>query len=173
MIREKLMVKIAEKYFEKESIKPVRQRGSGPDFLLDGRAIEVKGSNARFRLAIAQFLDYVFKYKGLMVILPIDLLSTPINLLHFYILCSFARRTIETVLVGKENDFYYLKKFPYGRTILSDVINGITEEKRKLEKWEKSETIEFLRNLEIHLEKAFLKMIKTNSDMILPASVVE
>lgn len=172
MIKEKLMIEIAEKYFERESVKAIRQRGSGPDFLLDGRAIEVKGSNAKFSPAIAQLLDYAFKYSGLTVILPIDLLSNPTNLLNFHLLCCLARRTIDTILVGKENEFYYLKKFPYGRIILSDVINAVAKEERKLEEWEKSETMEFLQNLKAHLEKAFLKIIKTKSDMILPTSAV-
>ena len=69
----------------------------------------------------------------------------------------FGEKNYRNRLVGKENDFYYLKKFPYGRTILSDVINGITGEKKKLEKWEKSGTVDFFAKIGNSLRRSFFE----------------
>jgi hypothetical protein len=47
MIKEDTMIKIAERFFERENIKPIRQK-TGVDFIFQGKVIEVKGSNSKF-----------------------------------------------------------------------------------------------------------------------------
>jgi len=160
MIREDIMVKIAERYFERQKIKPIRQK-TGPDFLLEGKAIEVKGSNSKFNYALSQFWDYTLKYRGLMTIFPTDFLSTPSRLFNFHLFCnlalSLAQRYIEVVLVCKDDDFYYLKELT-GHVLLGDVASYIADEKKGIN--------EIFRNLNSYIQKATTKVVKENRNPI-------
>jgi len=60
------------KYFASKSIKVIEQRGSGPDLLIDGKAIEVKGSRYDFCRMLRQLVDYAYKYSDVAVALPFD-----------------------------------------------------------------------------------------------------
>jgi len=48
---------------------------SGPDIILDGIAIEVKGSNIKVWQTVDQLARYLFSYKGLRLAVPLDAIS--------------------------------------------------------------------------------------------------
>lgn len=52
--------------------RPILQKGPGPDILLDGTALEVKGSKFDRGDALKQFIRYAFAYRDLEVALPPD-----------------------------------------------------------------------------------------------------
>ena len=71
---EDTICKIMKKYFESKGMKPIRSKGAGPDFLMDGKAIEVKGSRVRndFHRMIRQLADYAKKFTMVELALPFD-----------------------------------------------------------------------------------------------------
>ena len=172
MIKENTVIQIAERFFKREKIEPRRQK-VGVDFIFEGKAIEVKGSNSNFNLALSQFLDYGLKYSGLMVIFPTDFLSKPSRLFNFHLLCilvsSLAHKSIEVVLVSEDDDFYYLKKIISGHILLNDIASQIAyhivDEKETMK--------EILGNLNTYIEKACLRIAKEKTDMMIPKSIIQ
>ncbi|KPV63624.1 MAG: hypothetical protein AOA66_0756 [Candidatus Bathyarchaeota archaeon BA2] len=172
MIEEDTVIKIAERFFEREKIKPIRQK-TGVDFIFQGKAIDVKGSDSKFNYALSQFLDYTLKYAGLMLIFPTDFLSSPSRLFKFHLLCnlasSLAHKSMEVVLVSEDDKFYYLKKFSSGHILLNDITYQIAyhivDEKRRMK--------EILENLNSNIQKACSEIVEDTPDMIIPKSFVK
>ena len=172
MIKEDTVIKIAEEYlFTKEKIKPFRQK-TGVDFIFEGKAIEVKGSNSRFSLALSQFMDYAMKYRGLMLIFPTDFLSNPSHLFVFHLLCSLVlsstHKSIEVVLVSEDEEFYYLKKLSSGHIIINNITYEIAYRIIK----EKGGMKGVLENLDSCIQEAYFRMVKEKSDMMIPKSTI-
>jgi len=162
MIKEDVMIKIIQAYFEREKIKAHRQEVA-PDFLLDGKACEVKGSDSEFRSALNQFFSYAQKYNGLITAFPTDFLSASSRLFEFHLFVSLAsalfQRSIEVILVSEHESFYYLRKVSYGHILLGDVVNNIVNEKRSM-----GETLQHIGDL---TQKALLKLVMEKPDMTL------
>lgn len=74
---------VIAKYLAKTQVKAIRQPGSGPDFLAEGTAIEVKGTKMAFGRALKQFTEYAFKYKALEIVTPWDGLDSKSFLVLF------------------------------------------------------------------------------------------
>lgn len=69
--------KVMQKYFESKGLKPIPTRGAGPDFHLNGKAIEIKGSKVKgnkndFHRMLRQLVDYARKYIAVELALPFD-----------------------------------------------------------------------------------------------------
>jgi hypothetical protein len=135
LIKEDAVVRIIERYFKENHIKAIRQRGAGPDFLCEGAAIEVKGSNAPFDDAIQQYVDYLFtgKYKALSVVFPSDFLDVR-RIVIFRDFCQTAEllrgvKEIPTYVVTEHKDSYYVKRFGSGLSLSSNMrlymLNGL------------------------------------------------
>src|SRR3990170_4735292 len=71
-MEEKLVRVVMTKYFALKGIKVVFSRGSGPDLLIDGKAVEVKGSRYDFDRMLRQLVDYACKYSDITLALPFD-----------------------------------------------------------------------------------------------------
>jgi hypothetical protein len=172
MIKEDTMIKIAEKFFERENIKPIRQK-TGVDFIFQGKAIEVKGSNSKFNRSLSQFLDYALKYSGLTLIFPTDFLSNPSRLFNFHLWYTLAskltQRSIEVVLVSESDEFYYLKKSYSAHSFISDIndqiVNNLINKKKGMK--------EIFENLNSYIQKAFSRIVEEKPDMIIPKSIIQ
>lgn len=70
--------KVMIKYFQSMGLNPNPQRGAGPDIMIDGTAIEVKGTRYDVRRLLNQIVDYTYKHKRVGVALPIDGLNLEI-----------------------------------------------------------------------------------------------
>jgi len=71
-MKEETVRLIMIKYFESKIMKAIPQRGAGPDLLIDGKAVEVKGSRFKFDRMLRQLLDYAYKYSDVSLALPFD-----------------------------------------------------------------------------------------------------
>lgn len=67
--------KVMIKYFESKGMKPIEQKGAGPDILINGTAVEVKGSRYNVKRMLKQIADYAYKYSQVALALPFDGLS--------------------------------------------------------------------------------------------------
>ena len=119
-------------YFKLKDEKATLQRGSGPDFLIAGEAIELKGTNSDFDSAVRQFIDYLLtgKYKGLRVAFPNDFLDAG-RLAKFTAFCHLAaiiNQWVPTYIIAEDENLYYVRKFDYGKEIWSLVIQEMCKQ---------------------------------------------
>jgi len=71
-MEEKTTRAVMMKYFESKGMKPIQQKGAGPDILIDGMAIEVKGSGHKVKRMLRQVLSYTYKYSKVALALPVN-----------------------------------------------------------------------------------------------------
>ena len=71
-MREKVVRQVMVKYFESKGVKAIQQTGAGPDLLIDGKAVEVKGTKLDYARMLKQLSDYALKYSDLALALPYD-----------------------------------------------------------------------------------------------------
>ena len=76
-MEEKTARRIVNKYLEKRRVrfKMHKEREAGPDFLIDGVALEVKGSDLDEKDALTQLTRYASEYAGLVFAIPVDRLN--------------------------------------------------------------------------------------------------
>lgn len=133
MIDEDTVKQIMTEYFKLKDIKATAQKGSGPDFLEAGTAIEIKGSKSDFDRAMRQFIEYLLsgKYKGLSVAFPHDFLDAG-RLAKFMALGEIAERAmsqyVRTYILTDDKYFYYVKSFNYGREVWIAILANIIKQ---------------------------------------------
>ena len=66
------MRKSVAEHFHRRREEFPEQKGSGPDFLKKGRAVEVKGSGFDQKATLEQLTRYIYKYAGVGFALPVD-----------------------------------------------------------------------------------------------------
>jgi len=71
-MKEETVRRVMTKYYASKGIKVVPSRGAGPDLLINGRAVEVKGSKYDFERMLKQLMDYAYKYSEVALALPFD-----------------------------------------------------------------------------------------------------
>ena len=168
MIPEPIAIKISELYF-KERLRnpPIRQLSGAPDFLIEGQAIEVKGSDSDFNRAMLQFFDYTLKYITLFVVFPTDFLSSSSRLFKFNLLCNSSNRlhgkTIYVVLICEVDDYYYVREIA-GYMLLREVTDEIANEKKAIKE---------IRSLNKHIQHACFQFVRKKPDKIIPKSIIE
>lgn len=106
------------RYFASKGIKVVPSRGAGPDLLIDGKAVEVKGSKYDFDRMLRQLLDYAYKYSDVALALPFDGLTImkAHQLTALNGLIKEARNILLKVYVvapdpSGHNDVFYVREF--------------------------------------------------------------
>lgn len=89
-MQEELAQEIISEYLaDLWKVKP-RRRASGPDFLHEGNAIEVKGSDFRWQDHVGQFTKYVHEYASVGLAFPTDALDAwNLTQMHVFTLLSF------------------------------------------------------------------------------------
>jgi hypothetical protein len=64
--------KVMLTFFKLKGIRAVPSKGAGPDFIVEGKAVEVKGTVFDLERALKQCWDYAQKYSGVAIALPTD-----------------------------------------------------------------------------------------------------
>lgn len=112
-----------------------KEKEAGPDFLMNGLALETKGDSFDTKHALGQFTKYAFKYAGLQIALPIDALS--INFLYsLYVLECIVKnkiplrpRLIKMYLICKSNkNEYSIESFESIDALLNHIKEKISQE---------------------------------------------
>jgi len=84
--------KVMIEYFKSKGMKPNPQRGAGPDILIDGMAVETKGSRYEFQRMLKQLVSYAYKYSEVSLALPVDGLTferaSQLEILCFYLMTA-------------------------------------------------------------------------------------
>jgi hypothetical protein len=125
-MEEEEMRLIMIKYFAMKGIRAVPSKGqaSGPDFHIDGKAVEVKGSTHDFTRMLKQLVDYARKYNAVELALPFDgltlLQAAQLNGLY-HLIKTVRKIRLKVYVVApksgliRQNSFY-VKEFeePYG-----------------------------------------------------------
>ncbi len=109
---------VMSKYWDSKGIKaiPSSPRAAGPDFHIDGTAVEVKGSSFDFPYLLKQLVDYARKSKGVQLALPFDGLTLErANQLYALHLLIKAARKIRLVVYlvaphPSRADSFYVKE---------------------------------------------------------------
>ena len=116
---EKTTRKVMMKYFESKGMKPIPQKGAGPDILIKGMAIEVKGSGHKVKRMLRQVLSYAYKYSKVALAIPADCLTYD-ELIQLEKLCKAlhgaGKQDFELYVVAtstKNTTTFYVYKFPY------------------------------------------------------------
>jgi hypothetical protein len=138
MMTEATVKKIMARYFQSNKVNAIPTAGAGPDFLVEGKAIEVKGSDADFNKAVDQYCDYLLtgRFSGLAISFPIDLVSVPANLLKVATLGRIAWETtsryVGVYLVTTDlKNFYYLRYLPYSDQLLNEIMDRISSRSKR------------------------------------------
>jgi len=123
-MKEKTMRLVMTKYFASKGIKVIPQSGAGPDLLIDGKAVEVKGSIFDFDRMLKQLIDYTFKYSDVALALPYDGLKIlkRANQLHGIALLIEEARDIrlKVYLVAPDTEhenLFYVREYKYASLI--------------------------------------------------------
>ena len=101
---EDFIVAIMEQYLK------AKHYTSGPDFLINGKACEVKGSYSDFADSLKQLGNYVIskKYTDVVAILPVDFLAGLYKLYTFHLFCEIIKtvsgKDLVLILVGISED---------------------------------------------------------------------
>lgn len=168
-------------YFEEKRIQAVRQKGSGPDFLEGGNAIELKGTNSDFDRATQQFVNYILtgKYGGLAVAFPCDFFDAG-KLAKFAAFCQAAQainQAVPTYLLAEDDSFYYVKKFDYGKDVLPTILAEIYRQYNNVwltaTTWQvevAKKADEDFKDSEHLLLRNLRKLVQTNSDLLIRKS---
>ena len=112
-----------------------KEKEAGPDFLMDGVALETKGNSFDTKHALDQFTKYAFKYAGLQIALPIGALSIDFLYSLYVLECIVKKRTpvkprlIKTYLICKSNENEYrIESFESIDTLLNHIKETIYRE---------------------------------------------
>jgi hypothetical protein len=71
-MREDIARRVMSTYFKLKGVRAIPSRGAGPDFIVDGKAVEVKGTKFDLERALKQCWDYAQKYIEVAIALPVD-----------------------------------------------------------------------------------------------------
>ena len=125
--------KVMMKYFDLKGMKPIAQRGAGPDILIDGTAIETKGSPLnRFEVKrmLTQITEYAYEYKRTGLALPIDGLNIEIahqlDTLHAQLQYAGREPFFLYVLFDVSDKTFYICELnlPTGGIVVSHFLDG-------------------------------------------------
>lgn len=168
MIKEPVMIKIAEIYNKRKLLGWERLPSGNPDFLYRGQALEVKGSDSDFNRALHQFSNYARRYSTLKVMFPVDFLYNSSRVFKFNLLYNSIHvledKTISLILVSEESEFYYLKEFIPSQ-LLNEISYKIANQKEGMP--------QILSHLKSYLLDALTKICKEKPDMIIHKSDVQ
>lgn len=160
-----------------------RARASGPDFLHEGNAIEMKGSDFRWQDHVRQFTTYVQEYASVGLAFPTDALDAG-NLvqMHLFTLLSFESfgKSVAIYLVtdskiAREKPYVYpvqyevkfgILKNDFGFTLFDNIMNRLKVDVKLKELGsvkQKTEEVESLsRAIDAKIKEATLSFVVQN-----------
>ena len=116
-MREDTSKQVMSAYFELKGIRAVPSKGAGPDFIVEGKAVEVKGTKFDLERALKQCWDYAQKYIDVAIALPVDSFNLD-RLWAFYNLSRIIKKVrdfpLKFYLIAeseKEKDRYYVREY--------------------------------------------------------------
>lgn len=116
-MREDTAKRVMSAFFELKGIRAIPSRGAGPDFIVDGKAVEVKGTKFDLERALKQCWDYAQKYIEVAVALPVDSFNLD-RLWTFHNISRIIKKVrnfpLRFYLIAeseKEKDCYYVRKY--------------------------------------------------------------
>jgi hypothetical protein len=123
--------KVMSTFFKLKGIRAVPSRGAGPDFIVDGKAVEVKGTVFDLERALKQCWDYAQKYTEVAIVLPADSFDLD-QLWIFYVLSEFVYRVrdfpLKFYLIAEseeEKDCYYVREYKDRMAFNGDVWSAL------------------------------------------------
>jgi len=134
---EKIVRQVITKYLSKQGTKfsLQKEKEAGPDILIDGIALEIKGSTFNIKPALEQFIKYAIRYADLQIAFPIDTLSIEFLYSLYALEWTIKYRPpsgphlIKTYLVCKSNgEEYCVKRFESIETLLEEIKKKIGQE---------------------------------------------
>jgi hypothetical protein len=131
-MEEELAQKIMAKYLEERDWKvKLKSRPSGPDFLYQGKAIEVKGSDLSVTTAALQFARYAHEYTEFGIAFPVDALNGK-NLIQIHFLSQIWSRmfgkSLTLYLITEQDDRYGVSKIYNANDLLGRICYYLTQE---------------------------------------------
>jgi len=98
-----------------KGIRAVPSKGAGPDFIVDGKAVEVKGTKFDLERALRQCWNYAQKYIDIAVALPVDCF----NLNNLWVFSTLSEMIYDVrgfplkfylIAESEEKDCYYVRE---------------------------------------------------------------
>jgi len=132
-MEEKVACHVVSKYLEKCQVrfKMRKANEAGPDILVDGVAVEVKGSNLNERETLIQLARYSSEYAGLTFAFPLNKLTLSLLYSLYYLeaatrnLNVLKPRSIRVVLLAQMNGSYFVGEFESVSTLLKEIDSKI------------------------------------------------
>ncbi len=103
-------------YFRQKGVdaQPTDKGEKGPDFHIDGAAVELKGEGLDWERLFEQLVTYAYREREVHLARPVEALTAR-GLVQLYVLESFIRelrhKTIKLYLIKEEGDYFYVKEF--------------------------------------------------------------
>lgn len=134
-MEEPVVKTVVASYLRQHNCHPILAKGSGPDILYDGIAIEVKGSKFDLKDAIGQITRYAFTQSALEFALPVDV--PDLNLLYQLRCLEHSIRSWKSdpkyclavyVVAAKGNGAYSVRKYLSAEELLHDVEKALEQQ---------------------------------------------
>lgn len=134
-MEESVVKAVVASYWRQQGCHPILAKGSGPDILYDGIAIEVKGSKFDLKNAISQITKYAFTHSALEFALPVDALD--LNLFYQLRWLEHSIRSWKVdykyclavyVVAAKDNGKYSVRKYVSAEGLLDDVEKALEQQ---------------------------------------------
>lgn len=114
-MREDTAKRVMSTFFKLKGIKAIPSRGAGPDFIVDGKAVEVKGTKFDLERALKQCWDYAQKYIEVSIALPVDSFNLD-RLWAFYRISKIIEKMRDFplkfyLIAESEKDCYYVREY--------------------------------------------------------------
>ena len=188
-MEEKIVKKVFKNYLEKREKKPIKLRkdsAAGPDFVIEGKAYECKGSKLVEKSLFIQLLSYAFQYSSISLVIPYDALKFTL-LWQLEAIEKFIRehpnveRTIEVYLISESEDKVYALCNWSAKMLnceISSIIYNLIPNFANLPsvKEKEEKILEFLRNFEQNMKTEIKNLIikkAKESDSIWKATLID
>jgi hypothetical protein len=171
-MKEEIVKQIFEKYLESfgKQIKTKPRTAAGPDFIVEGKAYECKGSKFNERGLFAQVLQYAFQFSVVGLVLPYDVITFELiwkleATENFIQKGPGLERCIEIFLVAEaEDQEYAICRFSSPRALngeVSSILYNLIPEFASIGSIEEKEKkiLEFLENIEARIKEEFKKRV--------------
>lgn len=135
-MEEKKAREIVESYLTTQGVRfiPRKATEAGPDILIEGKAIEVKGTDFPEKGAFDQLSRYVTEYASLTFAFPVD--SLTLSLLYGLLLIEHVvkfvkseKNEIKLMLLLDGRDHSYLKEFGCVEALANEVADAFAEQR--------------------------------------------
>jgi hypothetical protein len=169
LMKEDLVREIFQRYLHKlgKVVKTKAKSASGPDFVVEGKAYECKGTKFDEKKLFSQLLSYGLQYSQISLVIPYNALNFTflwkLEALEKF-LGDNPNQSIEIYLIAPhEGESYAIYRRSYARSLyfeISSILHRLIPEFTKLSIEEKeSKVLNFLKGIESQIKEEFRKLI--------------